>query len=485
MSGSLSFRSLKTRTVQNKFYIIIGLIILILLFGLSNVWFSIKVMSGIRAYVGGEGLWSKAQKEAVNNLVKYTSSHNEADYAKYESLVRVQAGDHDARMELDKANPNYVIVRQGFVQGGNSLDDVADLSFLYRNFKHVSYMHSAIAAWVQGDVEMAKFRAVGTQIHTLIDAPTPATPAQIAPLLAQTYALDTQLTILENQFSATLGAGSRGVGAILNELTIVTTGLLGLLAIVVAVLVARAVIRLDALKSDFVSLASHQLRTPLTAINWYAEALLAESKGSLNATQRSYVTALYDGGRRMSSLIGDLLQASSLDLGTYASNETNIDVAQILQIVTHDLQPIVAKKGLSLRATIAPHLPICKADKQFLIAIFQNLLSNSVKYTPPGGTIIVDVERQRHFLMVHVGDTGIGIPKAQQEQIFTKLFRADNAKQLDSEGTGLGLYIIRTMVARMRGELWFTSVENRGSDFYIKLPVYRGKYADSKATDIK
>lgn len=483
MCGVFSFHSLKTRTVQNRFNVIIGLIILILLFSLSNVWFSIKIMSGIRAYVGGEGLWSKAQKEAVNNLVRYTQSHNEADYTRFESLLRVQAGDRTARLELDKPHPDYAIVRQGFVQGGNSPDDVDDLSFLYRHFKNVSYMHAAVVTWVRGDEEIAKLHDTGSRIHELIDAPAPAAPAVLAPLLDQMYTTDARLTTLENQFSASLGAGSRNVSRVLIELTLAATGLLGLLSLIIASLVAKAVIRLDALKTSFVSLASHQLRTPLTAINWYAEALLSKSKGPLNRVQEEYAAALHAGGQRMSSLIGDLLQASSLDLGTYTSTMVEVDAAATLRTVMQDVQQLIAKKGIALNTNIEPQLPTFTADRQFLTAIFQNLISNSVKYTPPGGTITVDVQRQRQFLLIHIGDTGIGIPKAQQEQIFTKLFRADNAKQLDSDGTGLGLYIAKAVVSRMKGEMWFSSVENRGTDFYIKLPVYRGKHASGRRSD--
>lgn len=482
MPDIFSLRSLKKRTVQNKFNIIIGLIIFILLFSLANVWFSIKVMSGIRAYVGGEGLWSKAQKEALNNLVRYTTTHNEADYARYASLIRVQDGDREARLELDKKHPDYAVVRAGFVQGGNSPDDVDDLSFLYQRFKNVSYMKSAISTWVQGDQEIAKLRATGTQIHALISSPMPATAAQLAPLVQQAYDSDSRLTTLENQFSATLGFGSRRVGNALTDLTLFSTGLLGMLTLIIAILVAKAIIRLDALKTDFVFLASHQLRTPLTAINWYAEALLAGSKGSLNSAQRTYVTALRNGGQQMSSLIGDLLQASSLDLGTYTADEKPVNPEQLLKTVIRDLQPTIMQKNLTLATNIELQLPTFPADKQFVTAIMQNLVSNSVKYTPPGGRITVDLQKQRHVLYIHVNDTGIGIPKAQQEQIFAKLFRADNAKQIDSDGTGLGLYIVKTMVHRMRGEIWFSSIENHGTDFYVKLPVYRRKHASSAET---
>lgn len=107
---------------------------------MGTFWFGMKVMSSIRAYVGGEGLWSKAQKEAVNSLFKYTNSLEETDYGNFLTLLEVPMGDKESRLELEKENPDLEVVRKGFIKGGNSPEDVADLIFLYRRFRYVSYM---------------------------------------------------------------------------------------------------------------------------------------------------------------------------------------------------------------------------------------------------------------------------------------------------------------------------------------------------------
>ncbi len=482
MTKNFLKKFVQAHTVQNRLNIIITMIIVVLIFSLSSYWFGVKVMSGIRGYVNGEGLWSKAQKEAVTSLIRYASSGNQVDYNRYLSEIKVQDGDKLARLELDKPNPNYDVVLTGFVQGGNDPGDVDDMVFLYRQFGTVSYMHTAITIWAEGDMEMAKFRALGDQIHRLIamrpaiassGAPATLSP-ELASLLRAVYANDSRLTSLENRFSATLGAGSRTTSELLLRLTILTTGVLGLLTVITAVMTARGIVRLDKLKTEFVSLASHQLRTPLTAINWYTEALLSGAKGALSPTQRDYLTELSGGGRRMSALISDLLKVSSLDLGTYKSETAQVRVADVLETVLGDLQAEIDKKGIQVTTDIDPSLPNAKLDKQLLAAVFQNLVSNSVKYTPNGGRVAVSASRQRQNLLIHVADTGIGIPEAQQSQIFTKLFRGDNAKQLDEDGSGLGLYIVKALARRMGGSIWFTSIEGRGSDFYVKLPLYRG-----------
>ncbi len=479
MPKLFSLKSLKKRTVQNKFNLIISLIILILLFGLLNFFSSMKIMSGIRSYVGGEGLWSKAQKEGVNNLIKYTNSHQESDYNNYINFTKVQMGDKQARLELDKPNPNIDKIRQGFIQGGNDPADVKDLIFLYRRFRHVSYMSSAIQTWTQGDQEIENLMTVGNQIHNLVSSPTANNAKQqairtteLTSLIQQTYEIDGRLTTLENQFSATLGNGSRNIARILLNITLLITGLLGVLTLIVAMLIAKAIIRLDKLKTDFVSLASHQLRTPLTAINWYAESLLSESAGGLNEQQKKFLKELYGGSQRMASLMNDLLQVSSLDLGTYTSAVKEVDVGETLKTTIKDLQLDINQKGVTLVTNIDPGLPKMKLDGQLLTVIFQNLISNSVKYTQKGGQIIVSTQYKKPNLLISVSDNGIGIPSAQQTQIFAKLFRADNAQKLNSSGNGLGLYIVKAMVQRMGGTIWFDSIENEGTNFYVKIPLY-------------
>ncbi len=478
--NTFSFKELKSRTVQNKFNIIVGVIILILLFGLVNFYSSMKIMSGIRSYVGGEGLWSKAQKEAVNNLVKYTTTGDESDYNKYLSFVRVPMGDKQARLEMDKAHPNFELVKQGFIQGGNNPSDVKDLIFLYRRFRKVSYMSSAIQIWSQGDQEMENLLSVGNKIHSLVSSSSSsgtisdqaAKKSELNTRLSQIYISDGKLTELENQFSETLGNGSRGIAHVLLLITIITTTFLGLLAIIIAVLVARAVIRLDKLKSEFASLASHQLRTPLTAINWYAESLLSEAEGKLNEQQKNHLSELYGGGQRMVSLINDLLEVSSLELGTYKSESKLVDINGNLETTLKDQRLSIGKKGITLTKTVDPYLPKLNVDEQLLTVVFQNLLSNSIKYTPEFGQINVKVSRKKKNLLVTVSDNGVGIPKNQQSQIFTKLFRADNVQKLDANGTGLGLYIIKAMLQSAGGKIWFDSVENQGTNFYVKLPIY-------------
>jgi two-component system, sensor histidine kinase len=485
-------KTLKRQTLQNRLNIIIGLVILVLLFGLVNFWFGMRVMSGIRAYVGGEGLWSKAQKEAVSHLVRYSGSHDESDYQKFREFAQVQLGDKQARLELDKPKPNRAVISDGFIRGGNHPDDVDDMIFLYRRFKNVSYMSSAIRTWSEGDREIENLLSAGERIRELITT-TPATDEtartslniQLASQVKQVYDIDTRLTVLENRFSATLNEGARGITSTLLRLTIGITCLLGVLSLTVALMITRAIVRLDRLKTEFVSLASHQLRTPLTAMNWSSEALLSPRlSGTLNPIQKKYVRELYTGGQRMANLIRDLLSVSSLDLGTYKLEEIDVNIGEILDAILKDEQKVIKQKDITVNTTIDPQIPVLRLDKQLLTVVLQNLVSNSVKYTPKGGQVTIDISLRKNHVFITVADTGIGIPPDEQPQIFTKIFRARNAKDFSSnEGTGLGLYIAKAMAQRLGGSIQFDSVENKGSIFYVKLPLNRGSHAKQNGQD--
>ncbi|OGZ72975.1 MAG: hypothetical protein A2908_00145 [Candidatus Staskawiczbacteria bacterium RIFCSPLOWO2_01_FULL_38_12b] len=220
---------LRELSVNKKLSIIIILIICMLFFSVANFWLGMKVMSGIRAYVGGEGLWSKAQKEAINSLTNYSISHNESDYDTFLTFLQINIGDKQARLELNKKNPNLGIARQGFVQGGNNPNDVNDLIFLYQWFGRVSYMKQAIQIWTEGDSQIEVLLGIGEKMHTIISAPYDKNnpqqesqrASQIASLVDESRTTDSRLTILENNFSSTLGEGSRGINNILLLVTII------------------------------------------------------------------------------------------------------------------------------------------------------------------------------------------------------------------------------------------------------------------------
>lgn len=240
---------------------------------------------------------------------------------------------------------------------------------------------------------------------------------------------------------------------------------------------------IDKAKSEFVSLASHQLRTPLSAINWYTEMLLAGDAGQINLQQKKYLNEIYTGSQRMVELVNALLDVSYLELGMLSGEPKPTDMLELLQSIVNEQKLAINKKKLQLKQNLPTELPTLETDPKLMRMVFQNLLSNSVKYTPSGGTIEISmslvnrgdrVDSQKvtePSILIKIKDTGYGIPKEQQDMIFTKLFRADNVREQDAEGTGLGLYIAKSVIEYSKGKIWFKSEKDRGAVFFVILPL--------------
>ena len=229
---------------------------------------------------------------------------------------------------------------------------------------------------------------------------------------------------------------------------------------------------IDKAKTEFVSLASHQLRTPLSTVNWYAEMLLAGDVGKVTPEQKKYLDEVYRSNQRMVKLVNDLLNVSRLELGVFAIEPELTDVVKITQSVIDEQKPQINEKKIKLLPSFENNISLMQADTKLLRMVVQNLLSNAIKYTPEGGTIKISLslDKERKNVQIKISDTGYGIPKNQQDKIFTKLFRADNVREKDTEGTGLGLYIVKSIVGQLGGKIWFESNENKGTTFYVTLP---------------
>jgi PAS domain S-box-containing protein len=228
---------------------------------------------------------------------------------------------------------------------------------------------------------------------------------------------------------------------------------------------------IDRAKTEFVSLASHQLRTPLSAIRWYSEMLLSKYVGELNVKQRQYVDEIYAGNLRMVDLVNALLNVSRIDLGTFAMDPEPVNLVEICDSVISELTPQVIERKQTIEKYYATAPATYSADPKLIRIVFQNFLSNSVKYTQPGGRVSVEIAVRDDKLYIRVSDNGYGIPKSQHSKIFEKLFRADNVRQKDTEGTGLGMYIVKAIVESSGGKIWFESEENSGTTFHVLLPL--------------
>lgn len=227
--------------------------------------------------------------------------------------------------------------------------------------------------------------------------------------------------------------------------------------------------KVDKAKTEFVSLASHQLRTPISSMLWNLE-LLATKSDELTAAQHEYITKVERGVRKMNALVNEFLDATKLEMGTFATKEASFALNAFLYNITEEYDALVAQKSLQLDVEGLVDEVQIYTDEHLLHMIVSNLISNAVKYTPEKGKVTVRVEHIGPHIQFTVRDTGIGVPVEDQSSLFKKLYRASNTKTSDTEGTGLGLYVVKEAVDILGGEISFTSEPMQGTEFVVTIP---------------
>jgi PAS domain S-box-containing protein len=223
----------------------------------------------------------------------------------------------------------------------------------------------------------------------------------------------------------------------------------------------------EQMKSDFVSFVTHQLRTPLAGIKWLLE--LADGP-ELSAETASYVHDARASADRLIALVNDLLGVSRLENGKVVVRVEPVDLAALTGEAVRELMPLVTEKHLQISLPSSDQAPLVAADRQLGKEVVANLLSNAVRYTPDGGSIRVELHQGNGAVEWAVHDTGIGVPESARRRLFEKFYRADNASTAHTEGSGLGLYIVRLILERSGGRVWYESRQGAGSTFRFTLP---------------
>jgi signal transduction histidine kinase len=258
-------------------------------------------------------------------------------------------------------------------------------------------------------------------------------------------------------------------------------------------------------KTDFVALAAHQLRTPLSIVKWYSDFLLSGDAGQFNDEQFKYIKEIFHSNQRLIDLVNALLDASRIDMGTFIIEPKPTDIIERAEIALTKFYPEIAKKKITLEKHY-DKFGLLKLDPRLAQIVFENIIGNAVQYTSEGGKIKLIVKKIDKDIFIKISDTGCGIPREQQPKIFTKLFRADNGKKLQADGSGLGLYIVKAIVEKSGGKIWFESPSlellleekqdaselplnkrNLGTTFYITIPLQgmRAKAGTKKLENLK
>ncbi len=229
---------------------------------------------------------------------------------------------------------------------------------------------------------------------------------------------------------------------------------------------------LDETKDEFISMASHQLRTPLTSVKGYISMVLDGDVGEINPTQRKLLGEAFASSERMVHLIGDFLNVSRLQTGKFIIDQKPTDLARVIGEEVESIDSLVTSHDMTLIYKPPKNIPIIQMDEDKIRQVIMNFIDNAVYYSHPGSTIVVKLARKGEYVELEVHDQGIGVPAEAQKRLFTKFFRAGNARRQRPDGTGIGLFLAKKVVTAQGGELIFESHEGKGSVFGFRLPIH-------------
>lgn len=229
---------------------------------------------------------------------------------------------------------------------------------------------------------------------------------------------------------------------------------------------------IEKMKTEFVSLTAHQLRTPLSAIKWTTKMVLDEELGKINEEQREFLQDSYDSNERMIALINNLLNVARIEEGRYIFKPMLADIEKITKNVIDSYKEEAKRRGLKVEfKKPEKKLPQVILDVEKMQIAIDNLVRNAIRYTLRRGKITVSLKCDKEKMEFSIKDTGVGIPRNQQKRIFTKFFRAANVIRMETEGAGLGIFISKNIIEAHKGKIWFESELGKGTTFYFTIPI--------------
>ena len=227
----------------------------------------------------------------------------------------------------------------------------------------------------------------------------------------------------------------------------------------------------DLLKSEFISIAAHQLRTPLSAIKWSLRMTLDGDAGKLNPEQEKILLKGYVSNERIIGLINEMLNVSRIEEGKFGLEFLPEDAALVVEELTSEFRSQIKVKNIKFSFKKPSFALNALIDREKFKLALRHLIENAIKYTPEYGTVAVEVKTGQSFLSIRVEDNGVGIPAAEQAKLYSKFFRAENVVRMQTEGSGLGLFIVKNIIDKHGGRIMCRSREGKGTQFMIRLPL--------------
>lgn len=230
----------------------------------------------------------------------------------------------------------------------------------------------------------------------------------------------------------------------------------------------------NSVKSDLISISAHQLRTSLSALKWILKMFLDKDLGSITNEQESFIKKAFISNERMITLVNDMLTLTHAEDTALSFKFESVDIVKLAEEIAFEFSGESNKKRIEL-IFLKPEnsIPEISCDKEMIRVVFQNLIENALKYSSEGDKVIVSTQEKDGMAEVSVRDTGIGISKEDEKNIFDKFYRTENAKEKDPIGSGLGLFTTKSIVESHKGKIWFESNGESGTTFYFSLPILK------------
>lgn len=482
---------------------------------------TMQLMSSVRAFIAGEGLWSKAQKDAIHSLSQYALTGDRENYLQFQEHLKIPFGDRLARLELAKPDPDLLIVETGFRQGAIPAAEIPGLIRLLRFFHNVSYIRQALEAWTAADLLLDRVVLLGRELDEAIQAQQG--PERMRAIMAQVGALNRELTVQETRFSQVLGDGSRELEDLLKLLLGLAVLLVGGLSLYLTFSFSRSLGRhfnevtriagnvgrgdfsesvpvtsgdelgqlgmainrmmlnlnehignrrkaesANQTKSLFLANMSHEIRTPLGVILGFTEAL--KQPNLEREDQQKFVETIERTGQDLRRIINDILDISKVEAGHLDIDKVAFDFVEFIQDLEMAMQIQARQNDNQLDFIPVGDLPReVVTDNIRLKQILVNVLGNALKFTRKGQVQVRYGLRGEH-LYFEVNDNGIGMSPDDVAQLFQPFSQADSSTTRRFGGTGLGLSLSRRLARALGGDIiLLESVVGKGTSFRITV----------------
>ncbi len=518
-----------------------------LLFGLAVTLtvltiFAISIISGVRAYVAGEGLYAKYQKDSVFYLRRYVQTGNEPDYWRFSDAILVPLGDGEARRALDRSAPDRDDAARSFRAGHNSPDDVPAMVKMFLRFRHFGFVETAIGIWSEADTLTEELSDVGRKAHEGVSTGS-ITPRERQDLIGRIDDLNERLIVLENNFSLTLGEGSRWISGLVFKALLLADLVLLVIGFVASTMLGRSVVneideistavgriaqgdlstrctvegsdefvhlaegvnqmassiesaqrelklardnalQASRVKSEFLANMSHEIRTPLNVVLGYTDVLADEIDAQENQEMKEHLDAIRRAGRRLNRTIQGILDFSKIEARAFELRPQAVKLATMLERHVNDIRILAEQKNLRLRCVIDDSKGTVLFDEYCLSGALTNLLQNAIKFTEQGSVTAKLYRGADRNLKISIIDTGIGIEPGYLARIFEPFSQEESGYTRRFEGNGLGLALTRSYLQLNGAKISVESQKGQGSTFTINFsPESELKLTSSHAVE--